>query len=141
MALNESIKNFVDISNQATQKHYEWLRNILLTASGLIGILISLHNTKSNSALQHYFYSFSIGFIGLGILCCSIALYGEVHILNKLKNKLSGNLNEEIKTGVNPNSITGIKRDKKYDYCENICYYSFSFGIISLTIYAILIDQ
>jgi hypothetical protein len=46
---NKHFNTLVELANERNLKYYAWLRQILLMASGLIGILVSLKNTKSEN--------------------------------------------------------------------------------------------
>src|SRR4051812_48099068 len=85
MTENE-IKQLLDLAEKRNTKDYEWTKNVILMASGLLGILVSLHNNKSPSIPTHYFFCITILTLGLGILTGTIFLYEEASTLHKLLN-------------------------------------------------------
>jgi hypothetical protein len=134
-------KAITELSAQRYSTYYSWLRHILLMASGLIGILISLHTKKSESLCEHYSFVLTIGLLGLGILTGSISLYDEIHSLDRHRKVLAEAVAKRLKHGTSYGQISVIDRAKIFILTEWICYLSFALSLVSLIVYAVLVDK
>lgn len=141
MVDNSNFEKLVDLSQKRYSKFYEWLRHILLTASGLIGILVSLHTNKSTTTCEHYSFVITIATLGLGILSGSVLLYSEIHKLDIARKLFVDQLQKILKGDNTGLPIATVETHIIFRISEVICYSSFSLSIISLITYAILNDK
>ena len=111
-----------------------------MTATGLIGILVSLKSGKSATTCDHYAFVITIILLGLGILSGSLLLYSEISNLDKARKLYADKLIELMKGTKDSISIGTVDTSRVYKAAEIVCYVSFIGSIISLIIYAILSD-
>ena len=141
MVDNSNFEKLVDLSQTRYSKFYEWIRHILLTASGLIGILVSLHINKSTSPCEHYTFVITIVTLGLGILSGSVLLYSEIHKLDIARKLFADQLQKLLKGDNTGLPIATVDTHIVFRISEVICYASFCLSIVSLITYATLIDR
>jgi amino acid permease len=95
MSLEQSFRQVSEVLKLRNDKRDEWLKNVLICATTLIGILISLHKEKSSSLLEHYLFCSTIGIISLGILSGSMCLFANVNALHRFVQKRTKELLSE----------------------------------------------
>jgi len=144
-AKSEHALELKEIYENKNKKHFEWVKNIVLVASTLLGVLISLHSKKSESLVIHLFFSCTISLLCIGILTSLIYLYAEIdvynHHINIYEDFLEGKHKhkyENDKYGKRRVIYAGIK--SIYVYMKVVAFFSLSFSLISLVIYSILLD-
>jgi hypothetical protein len=138
--MNKYYNTYTETNNLATTKKYEWLKNILIMASTLIGILVSLHSKKSPNAQVHYLFSTTIISLGLGILTGAISLFAEVHTLEKAAEACKERILQALDGKEDILPLMTVPREKIFFYIEKICYASFVISILCLMAYAAVID-
>lgn len=139
MTLKSSLNLFSDLIEKRDEARFGFIKQILLMASGLLGILISLHKTTSTDNIARISFALALGLLSLGILLLSIGLFEDVTVRRTLVMKWKEQLQKQIRDeNYNPPPIFG-NPPKIYEVCEKIGYVSLLLSIISLTIYAIII--
>lgn len=134
------LKGLTELSDRRYNKYFDWIKHLLLTATGLIGILVSLKSGKSETTFGHYAFVITIITLGLGILSGSFLLYSEISNLDKARKLYANKLIELMKGIKDPISIGTVDTSRVFKVAEIVCYVSFIGAVISLTIYAILSD-
>lgn len=83
-------KNLIELSELAEKYQKEetaWFRNVLVMASALFGILVSLHKPPVPQ-IPAYLFASGLCMLGLGILSGAIVLYLDAHIaIRKFRSK------------------------------------------------------
>jgi hypothetical protein len=140
MSLISSFEQLSTLAEKRDEKVFGFIKQVLLMASSLLGILVSLHKTSSEIRFSRLSFSFSVGLLALGILLLIIALSAEVakhrSMFLKRKAEVSTQLSDE---SYRPKMIFG-NPSKIYRFCETFGYISLSLSIISLAVYAVLIS-
>ena len=137
---DNDLKGLTELSDRRYAKYFEWIKHLLLTATGLIGILVSLKSGKSASTYDHYAFVTTIILLGLGILSGSFLLYSEISNLDKARKLYADKLIELMKGIKDSISIGTVETSRVYKVAEILCYISFISSVLSLIIYAILVD-
>jgi hypothetical protein len=137
---NKHFNTLVELANERNLKYYAWLRQILLMASGLIGILVSLKNTKSENSIEHLAFVTTIISLGIGILAGSIVLFSEIKNLEKKKVLYSQHVQKLINGDTKVSGLIYFNTGKFYQYIEYVSYFSLILSLIGLMVYAILLD-
>ena len=123
---------FVEIDNELSQKYYAFLRNLLISSTGFITAIIVFTDVNLCSFYNIFFRFITISSIGLGILLCSILLYGEVVVLKSLHSNLREYINK-LQVGKIPSmSVLQTKRKDIYKVIEVFCFSFYIIFIISL---------
>jgi hypothetical protein len=141
MSIEDALKLLSEISDKRDEKKYNFVRHVLLMASGLLGILVSLHKTSSNGSISRICFALSLVLLTLGILFLTIALFGQGQTYKVLFRKWKEEIQAYIQQDNNQKlpKYTSINPKKVYSIFEILGYFSFCLSIICLTIYAILI--
>lgn len=138
MGNKEILKSISDLMDERAVKNETWVKQILLMASGLIGILISLHKNRSEDICEHYIFVTTIALIGLGILSGSIYLYESIDTNNRMVRQLKKYLSL---SGESQNEkLIFLKPSIFYVIMKYVFYASLILSIPSLVIYAMVID-
>ncbi|MDO8992092.1 hypothetical protein [Daejeonella sp.] len=96
MSIDNSIKKLYDLTVNKSEKYFSWLRQLLLMASSLLGILISLHLKPSEDNYTHALFSITLLLLGLGILSGSIALYADVYVSKRMARLMRESLQKQV---------------------------------------------
>ncbi len=119
-----------------------FLKQLLLTASSLLGLLVALHKTQLADLVVKLVYSASLGLLALGILCLSVALYSQVDLYTRLYNMFHASIQRyrghTPEMGEIEQEEASVKPKKIYAYVEKTGYFSLMLSVICLTVYAIL---
>jgi hypothetical protein len=119
---------------------YNFLRQILISSTTLLGILISFYDKSNNNTWSHVFFSISVATCAIGILSLAYLLFSEVQIQKSFQEVL---LKEQLLMK-QENYVVQKKYDWKGEYpkvakfLENISVFSFVMFLISLVIYVII---
>lgn len=139
MSINSSFNLFSELIEKRDNARFGFIKQILLMASGLLGILVSLHKTSATDNFTRISFALSLGFLALGILLLSVGMFENVVVSRKKVMEWRDEILKQLRDesySVKP--ILG-NPPKIYVICERVGYFSFVLSIISLTIYAILI--
>lgn len=139
MSIKTSLDLFSELIEKRDEARFGFIKQILLMASGLLGILVSLHKTSSSDNNIRISFALALGLLSLGILLLSIGLFEHVIVRRTQVMKWKEQLQKQIRDeSYNPTVILG-NPPKIYGICEIIGYFSLMLSIICLTVYAILI--
>lgn len=139
--LFDRMKLYTETLDEKQNKLYSFLKYIITIASGLIAVLVSLKATPSHSPLIHYLFVGTIGLLTLGILFGSFVLYEEITLLEKLRQSVLENIQAMLRRNENEILIAHIETTKLYRISKKISFSCFILGLISLVVYAVLIDN
>ena len=139
MAIKESLEKFEKVIAERDVKHSEFVRNILVIASGALGILASLHKTQASSLEARILFDVTMICLALGILAGACTLYRHVHSSQKLYEGVRDAIIKQIQTNSEKfESVTG-NPPQIFAYAEKLCYLSLCLAVISLCGYAIAV--
>tara|TARA_R110002033_G_scaffold158043_1_gene194193 strand:- start:67 stop:501 length:435 start_codon:yes stop_codon:yes gene_type:complete len=128
----ELTKKFVELDDELSQKYYTFLRNLLVSSTGFVTAIIVFTDVNKCNTYNIIFKEITISSIGLGILLCSILLYGEVVVLKSLHSNLREYINK-LQVGKIPSmSVLQTKRKDIYKVIEVFCFSFYIIFIISL---------
>ena len=141
MSVNSSLDVLFKQQDKKDEIHFGFIKQVLLMASGLLGILVSLHqstNSNDNDSTRMAF-RFAIGLLALGILFLTIALFSQVaqhkETFRKWKEEVLLQFHD---SEYDPKLVVG-EVSKLYVFFEKCGYSSLILSLIFITIYAILI--
>ena len=129
-------KDFLDIwkdQDSRFYKKYSFLKQILLSAVGLLSVFISFYKKGVQDNIQYISYSSALILNILGILTCAIVLYEEVNLSSRIvKARVERWLKRN--SGENVEKYSVLNAPKIFLICEYVCYISL---LLSLVCYAI----
>ena len=140
MDIKPSLQQLVTLADKRDEVNFAFIKQILLMASGLLGILVSLHKTTASTDNTRISFALALLLLSLGILLLSIALFAQVADgrtkFLRWKEELQLRLSNDT---YQPKTMLSGNPPKIYGLCEIIGYSSLLLSIICLTIYAVLI--
>ena len=135
----QSLKQLLEIAEKRDKVHTDFIKHILLMASGLLGIIVSLHKVPSTEVYSKYSFGIAVCSLALGIIfltiSLSIHLYVQRSTFMKWKQEISKELDDE---SYKPKAVF-VNPSKWFGYCEKLGYISLCVAIVSLSLYAITI--
>jgi len=135
--LSETINKFIILDNSLTQKYYSFIKNLVITSTGLLTAIISFTTSNSLSFINVCSRNITIGSIGLGILLSSIILYGEIHVLKLSQESLRKHINKLYRKENITEYVIQTDRPKFYTAIEILCFLSYFIFIVSIIIFGI----
>ena len=140
MSLNSSLEQLAELAEKRDEVHFAFIKQILLMASGLLGILVSLHKSTSTDDNSRISFALALGLLSPGILLLTIGLSAQVAVRRdqfvKWKAEVLLPMQDE---NYRPKNMISGNPSKIYAACEKTGYVSLTLSVICLTIYAVLI--
>jgi hypothetical protein len=140
-SINSNLEKLEKTNLERHEKFNAWLRNIITIAAGLIAVLISLKSKKSLDAPTHFLFVFTIGLLCSGILSGCIVLYHEIYLLDKQQSCIKDYILKLTRDKNSETLVQYLTNHKYYKFTLKFTILSFILALISLTIYAYLIDK
>lgn len=139
MSLKDSTDKLNELMQDRRDLHIGWLKQLLIIASGVSSILVSLQGTSNKSSEVALPFVLIVALLSIGILGLAIALYGHVHLARRLQSKMIEAIQQQLRENsqnhesfsVNPPSIFSIAEVVGYAAlaCSLICFVWYSFEI------------
>lgn len=133
---DSTLEQVARLSREATDKESEFLRYILLAASGMLGILISLHSASPECLYSRWAFLLSVLSLALAILLGSLVLYD----LSKLARRAQEMLSEEYAAAIRehrPQKPIFLTHARYYAFCEIATYILLLLSLVLLCAYAV----
>jgi hypothetical protein len=144
MNTNQHVKETYNKYSELNEKWHDqfsnWVKTIVVTTTGLLSILISLKQHKSDNIVEHILFSVTIIGLTLGILSGVILLHRQINLIGKLRKWTHERLAELMFDNDNKIKVDFLKPDKIYKFSEYIFYVALITAILALTIYAVIKD-
>jgi len=135
---NTVFEQLTELTEKIGERQSEWFRHLLLIASSLLGILVSLHSKTDNGYSARLIFLLVVFFLMFGILTGSLCLYAEIHAMKKAKRLYI----EEAKNSLAENRDIQAVFSKKplwFSVCQVSTYIIFSGSVMLLAVYELLI--
>lgn len=126
-----------ELTNQSSQRILSFWQHILLVASSIDGILISLHVGSSEYQCIRWAFLLSIGLLTLGVLTTSIVLYDHTMLLEQCRQKYAQEVCIAIQEDRKLNGV-GVNKRKRTIIFEWTSVILLMFSFLSMLSYAIL---
>lgn len=139
MLEDDIFKKFSDALDKRNNARFSFIKQVLLLATTLFGILIALHKYPSLNCTHRIIFSLSLVLLSLSILFLIIASHGLIEVYTRLMKHLQEELQSPFLSQIANEPSYGIA-PSFYKYAELIGYTLFSLSLISLTVYAILVS-
>ena len=130
-------KTLKELNLQISHLKQEWFRHLILVASGLLGILISLHTNSSMYIVHRVCFLTLLSLLALGILTGGLSIYSQIYYLKKGK-KLYVEEQVAAKKENREPQIVLVPHLKIFLIAEPTTYVCFVLAILLLILYAIL---
>ena len=80
MSIRSSFEQLAELANKRDEVYYNFIKQILLMASGLLAILVSLHKSGNTNYCSRLSFAIALGLLAFGILSLAIAFYAQVSV-------------------------------------------------------------
>jgi hypothetical protein len=131
------IQPAIDLMEKQNEKHEAWIRHVLLLASSLFGILISLHNKTGSYSHSEICFRLAICGLSLGILTYTISLYAQIEALKRLRDNYGSEALNALREGREGEPVSAPK-GKLFVFCEITGSISLALAVVFLALYAVL---
>ena len=138
MTDKENFQEFKQIERIKNKAYYDWIRNLIIIATGLLSVIVGLKTKQSNTLPQSVIFLIIVSTLVLGILFGAAVLYGEVLVLRKYYRKKLELIYAIIYQKEKKNIYEIIDVPKIYVCFSYSCYVCFLISFISLIIYSVL---
>ena len=135
----QSLKQLVEIAEKRDKVHTDFVKHILLMASGLLGIIVSLHKASSTEIFSKLSFGISVCSLSLGIIFLSISLSIHLYVQRSTFMKWKKEMSIEFDNPAYKPKAVFVNPSKWFGFCEKLGYISLCVAIIALSIYAIII--
>lgn len=133
---DRNVYNYVEITNRSIDKEYLWFKNTISVIAIILGLVISLKNTKSDNIYEFYLFSISVLSCGFCILCGLIFLYAEPDTLYRHRDKYMKYILQRDASG--GREITATDHRKIFDILRIAFFVFLVLSILSLITYAVV---
>jgi hypothetical protein len=134
----EEFRQLCSLANDRDQKHYAWIRHLLLLASGALTALVAFRAGTQSIGVALLFLRIGWVSLGLGILLGAFCLHGEVWTASKLAKLAAQEAIERSRRGESSPSPIFANRPALYRWAEKCFYASLVVAVISLVTHAVL---
>ena len=118
-------------------KRESWIRHILLGASSLFGILVSLQNNALFGNAYYYLFALAISGLGIGVLMLSLCLYSFVDNSSRLKSNYKDEIHRASHEG-RAIEVVAVSSRRIFVISEIVGYACFAIAIVLLSAFSIL---
>jgi hypothetical protein len=145
MNTEKDTQDTFDRYRQAADKWHDlytgWVKGIIVISAGLVSVLVSLRQNKSETQLEHILFSMTIISLTLGILTGVILLHRQIKLTGMVREWYFGIFADKLLYGEKQLKADFLEAGILYTICE-YAFYAFSIiSLLSLTSYAILKDS
>ncbi len=127
------------MTKESFEKQVDFYRNLLIVASGSLGILVSLHNTHSEYLYIRMVFLLAVLSLAIGILTTSIVL----HDLSRLPERARQAFLNEAKDALKDDRLIKpvfVDKKKRTKVCEKVVPAALLASLILLVLYVFLIS-
>ena len=125
-------QQFFEIDKELSEKYFAFLKNLLISSTGFITAIIVFTEVNMHNSYNIFFRGIAISSIGLGIILCSILLYGEVVVLKELRRNLGVYINNLRMGKTSTQDTLQVSRVKIYKWIEIFCFTFYIIFVVSL---------
>jgi hypothetical protein len=130
----EEFRHLCNLASDRDQKHYAWIRHLLLLASGALTALVAFRAGTQSIGVALLFLRIGWVSLGFGILLGAFCLHGEVWTARKLAELAA----ERLRQGEPLSSPIVANRPARYRWAEKGFYAFLIVAVISLVTHAVL---
>ena len=134
-----NMQQILDLGKSQAEKDSAWMQNVIVMASGFLGLLIALHDKPSKDSTEHCLYAIILCVIGLGILTGVVYLYAETNTYMRLRKNFHKSLLTDADQPVGTPTV--VKPYKIFFVAKLISVVCFFSSVPLLIMYAIMVDS
>jgi hypothetical protein len=131
----KQIEQLVDLTNLSADKQLAFFQQLLVVASGILGIVVSLHTSTSPHMYVRILFVVAIAMLAIGILMTVVVLFDHARLVERVRQSLRIEIQSALKENRKLNLVS-IEKKKRTLFCEKGSLCILSVGLIELVIYA-----
>ena len=135
---NEHYKEFVKITEQSNLNKQSFLQSLLLLASSILGILMSLHSTHSECLYIRLVFVLSTILLLVGNICLSVVLYDFSNLPKRMAVLLEKEVRNAKSKAVEVPPLL-VNHKKRTSILEKIAYVLLITGLVLQVVYSALL--
>ena len=135
---SEEFRQLCLLAEQRDQKHYAWIRQLLLLASGALTALVAFRAGSQSVGLSLWSLRIAWVALGLSILLGAFSLHGEVWSTAELARLAAKEAKERLYSGATGISPIVANRPERYTRAEGAFYTCLVVSVVALVIHAVL---
>jgi hypothetical protein len=135
---DDPVNKMVELTNDIAEKRFAFFRHLLLIATTLFGILISLSSKSYTQPYIRVSFAVSILLLSIGILALALSSYSEIEYRIRGRESYRKEALSAAREGREPVWVDE-QPIKFYVRSEKVAYIFLSLSILSLAIYTVLI--
>ncbi len=125
----EQIRQLTEVMEKSTEKKISFFQHLLLVSASIVGIVISLHTTNSESLYIRLVFLVSTTLLSLGALSLTVVLYDFSKILETLCQELRNDILDAMKTDRECKIVSADQR-KRTLFLEKTSYILLTLGFV-----------
>jgi len=137
MTPEETFRQLCDLAKDRDQKHYAWIRQLLVLSSGALTALVAFRADAHSSGIALWFLRIAWVALGLSILLGALALHGEVWTAAELGKLVAKQVKERFSSGDTTISPVVAMKPPRYGRAEKFLYCSLLVAVVSLVAHAV----
>ena len=134
----ENLRQIIALSDERDQKHYAWIRQLLVLASGTLAALVAFRAGAQSSGICLLALRIAWVSLGLSILFGALSLHGEVSKAALLVKAAADKAIEQSQRGEAWTSPVVAKKRPIYKLSEVLFYSALIVAVVSLVVHAVL---
>lgn len=140
MTDKEHFQELKEIEKQRNKSYYDWIKGLVVVATGLLSVIVSLKTKQSSTIFQSILFVIIVSTLVLGILFGAGVIYSEVLLLRNYYRKKLEHIYSIIYENGNRTKFEIIKKPKIFYFFSYCCYVCLLISFISLIIYSVSIE-
>jgi hypothetical protein len=133
----QEFRDLCDLAKDRDQKHYSWIRQLLILASGALTALVAFRAGSNSTGIALWSLRVAWVALGLSILLGAFSLHGEVWTARELARGVAEQIKQRFSSGEAP-SLVVANRLPRYERAETWFYRSLIAAVIALVLHAVV---
>ena len=127
-----------ELTLHSYEKQLSFLQHVLLVASSVLSIVISLHTNNESPLYIRWVFAIAVSLLTAGVVTCSIALYMQTRIPERGRQLYVREHIQSIRTGKEPQPAS-VHKTATHLFCEKATCILLPLSILLLAVYTILL--
>lgn len=136
--LETEMRTLSQAANFLTEKRASWHQQLLVAGSALFGILISLHNTSTQSLHIRLMFAVIVVLLALGILSSAASIYSQIDAIKRFREAYVEEAISARREHREKNAVS-VRERKLFSVCAIASYVCFGISVVLLAVYAVML--
>jgi hypothetical protein len=134
----ENLRQIIALGDDRDQKHYAWIRQLLVLASGTLAALVAFRAGAQSTGIALLALRIAWVALGLSILLGALSLRGEVSKAALLVKAAAAKAIEQSRRGETWTSPVVAAKPAIYRWAEVLFYLALIVAVVALVVHAVL---